>query len=255
MVAHDPQQKLTGQKILVTRPAAQADGMATLIEQQGGEAILFPVIEIVAIEVIDWQVWHPEQTDWLVFVSRNAVDCFMAGFQGHLPENIKLVAAGEGTAQALNHQGLTVELVPEISNGSEGLLQLPQWQQMHGQHVVIVRGDGGRELMADTLRARGASISYLEVYRRQLPSVSVSLVQQACLADSLIATSAGSVHNLLRLLSTECPQILQKPLCVVSERIKNFAVEQGFKQVYVSLDASDEAIIQRLIEMGSDHGA
>jgi len=255
MVAHDIQQRLTGQKILVTRPAAQANGIATLIEQQGGEAILFPVIEIVAVDVIDWQVWHPEQTDWLVFVSRNAVECFMTGFQGHLPDNIKLAAAGEGTAQALNHHGLAVELVPEISNGSEGLLQLPQWQQMQDQHVVIVRGDGGRELMADTLRARGASIDYLEVYRRHLPSVSASLVQQACLADSLIATSVGSVHNLLCLLSAECPHIVQKPLCVVSERIKDFAVEQGFKQVYVSLDASDEAIIQRLIEMGSDHGA
>lgn len=254
MVAHDIQQ-LTGQKILVTRPAAQANAMATLIEQQGGEAILFPVIEIVAVDVIDWQVWHPEQTDWLVFVSRNAVECFMAGFQGHLPDSIKLVAAGEGTAQVLNHHGLAVDLVPEISNGSEGLLRLPEWQQLQDQHVVIVRGNGGREVMADTLRSRGANISYIEVYRRQLPSVSTSLVQQACLADHLIATSANSVHNLLRLLSAECPQIVQKPLCVVSERIKDFAVEQGFKQVYVSLDASDEAIIQRLIEMGSDHGA
>lgn len=255
MVADGTQQLLAGRKILVTRPAAQADGMANLIERLGGEAILFPVIEIVAVDVLDWQVWHPEQTDWLVFVSRNAVDCFMAGFQGNLPDNIKLVAAGEGTAQALQHHGLAVNLVPEISNGSEGLLQLPQWQQMQDQHVVIVRGDGGRELMADTLRARGASISYIEVYRRQLPSASASLLQQACLADWLIATSANSVQNLLRLLSAKSAQIRQKPLCVVSERIKDFAVEQGFNQVYFSLDASDEAIIQRLIEMGSDHGA
>ena len=148
-----------------------------------------------------------------------------------------------------------MDLQPELSNGSEGLLQLPEWQQMTQQQVVIVRGEGGRELMADTLRARGAKISYLEVYRRQLPTVSSELQQQACSADWLTATSANGVTNLLNLLSASCPQVLQKPLLVVSERIKAFAVQQGFKRVHVSLDASDGAIIQRLIEMGSDHGA
>jgi uroporphyrinogen-III synthase len=229
---------LEGRKILVTRPIRQSNGLGDLIEQQGGEAIVFPVIEITAIDVKQWGEWNPQQTNWLVFVSRNAVEQFL-----------------EGTAQALRENGLTVDLQPELSNGSEGLLQLPEWQQMTQQQVVIVRGEGGRELMADTLRARGAKISYLEVYRRQLPTVSSELQQQACSADWLTATSANGVTNLLNLLSASCPQVLQKPLLVVSERIKAFAVQQGFKRVYVSLDASDGAIIQRLIEMGSDHGA
>lgn len=246
---------LKGRKILVTRPIRQAAGLVELIEQQGGDAIVFPVIEIGAIDIKQWQNWSPQQTDWLVFVSRNAVEAFVQGNPQPLPEHIKLAAAGEGTALAMREQGLTVHLQPELSNGSEGLLQLPEWQQMDQQHVVIVRGEGGRELMAETLRARGAKINYLEVYRRQLPTVSAELQQQACSADWLTATSANGVTNLLSLLSTNCPKILQKPLLVVSERIKAFAIEKGFKQVHVSLDASDGAIIQRLIEMGSDHGA
>lgn len=246
---------LEGRKILVTRPIRQAVVLVELIEQQGGEAIVFPVIEIMAIDVKQWGEWNPQQTNWLVFVSRNAVEHFLQGSSQTLPAHIKLAAAGDGTAQTMRENGLTVDLQPELSNGSEGLLQLPEWQQMDQQHVVIVRGEGGRELMADTLRARGAKISYLEVYRRQLPTVASKLQQQACSADWLTATSANGVTNLLSLLSTSCPQILQKPLLVVSERIKDFALEQGFKQVHVSLDASDGAIIQRLIEMGSDHGA
>lgn len=246
---------LQGRKVLVTRPIRQASGLVELIEQQGGEAIVFPVIEITAIDVKQWGEWNPQQTNWLVFVSRNAVEHFLQDLPLPLPAHVKLVAAGEGTAQALRQNGLTVDLQPELSNGSAGLLQLPEWQQMAHQQVVIVRGEGGRELMADTLRARGANISYLEVYRRQLPTVSSELQQQACSADWLTATSANGVTNLLSLLSASCPQILQKPLLVVSERIKAFALEQGFKQVHVSLDASDGAIIKRLIEMGSDHGA
>ena len=245
---------LKGHKVLVTRPIHQAKGLVEMIEQQGGEAIKFPVIEIKAIDVRQWNEWNPLHTNWLVFVSRNAVEAFMSGYQQQLPSTIKLAAAGEGTAQAMREQGLKVDLLPELSNGSEGLLQLPEWQQMDQQQVTIVRGEGGRELMAETLRARGASIDNLEVYRRQLPKVSVDLQQKACSADWLTATSANGVTNLLSLLSVSCPQILQKPLLVVSERIKAFAIEQGFKQVHVSLDASDGAIIQRLIEMGSDHG-
>lgn len=246
---------LKGLKILVTRPIRQAVGLVELIKQQGGEAVVFPVIEITAINIQQWVEWNPRQTNWLVFISRNAVEYFLQGHPQPLPAHIKLAAAGEGTAQTMRKHGLTVNLQPELSNGSEGLLQLPEWQQMEQQQVVIVRGEGGRELMADTLRARGATINYLEVYRRQLPSVATELKQQACSAHWLTATSANGVTNLLSLLSVSCPQILQKPLLVVSERIKAFAVEQGFKQVHVSLDASDGAIIQRLIEMGSDHGA
>lgn len=246
---------LKGCKILVTRPLRQSAGLLELIEQHGGETIKFPVIEITAIDVDHWKEWHPQLTNWLVFVSRNAVEAFMLGYPQRLPATIKLAAAGEGTAQAMRENGLNVDLQPELSNGSEGLLQLPEWQQMVQQQVVIVRGEGGRELMAETLRSRGASISYLEVYRRQLPKVSAELKQQACSANWLMATSANGVTNLLSLLSESCPQIRQKPLLVVSERIKDFAIEQGFKQVHVSLNASDGAIIQRLIEMGSDHGA
>ena len=254
-MAYNANLQLAGRKILVTRPFKQANMLARLIEQQGGEVILLPVIDIVPVDVVEWQMWQPQQTDWLMFVSPNAVACFMAGYQGHLPKHIKLVAAGEGTAQAMREHGLQVDLQPELSNGSEGLLPLPQWHQMHQQQVVIVRGDGGRELMADTLRARGATVTYLEVYRRQLPVVSASVLQQACLADWLTVTSVNGVKNLLHLLSAKRLEILEKPLLVVSNRIRDFAIEQGFKRVYVSSDVSDIAMVQRLIEMGSDYGS
>lgn len=252
-MAYNADPQLTGRKILVTRPAGQADMLASLIEQQGGEVILLPVIDIVAVDVVEWPVWQPQLTDWLVFVSPNAVRCFMAGYQGQLPEHIKLVAAGEGTAQAMRQHGLGVDLQPELSNGSEGLLPLEQWQQMQQQQVVIVRGNGGRELMADTLRDRGAQVRFLEVYRRELPTLSASVLQQALLADWLTITSVNGVKNLLSLLSDCRQQILQKPLLVVSERIRDFAIEQGFEQVYVTADVSDTAMVQRLIEMGSDY--
>ena len=254
-MAYNTEPQLTGRKILVTRPVGQADVLASLIEQQGGEAILLPVIDIVAVDSAQWQPWQPELTDWLMFVSPNAVRCFMAGYQRQLPEHIKLVAAGEGTAQAMRAHGLRVDLQPELSNGSEGLLPLAQWQHMQQQQVVIVRGNGGRELMANTLRDRGAQVNFLEVYRRELPTLPATVLQQALQADWLTITSVNGVKNLLSLLSDYRQQVVQKPLLVVSERIRDFASEQGFERVYVTADVSDTAMVQRLIEVGSDYAS
>ena len=239
---------------MVTRPAAQAGQLVSLIRQQGAEPVLFPLIEIKAIEPGSWPIIDWRKVDWLIFVSRNAVQYFCDGLSKKLPSRLQCVAVGNGTAQAMREAGLTVSLQPEISNGSEGLLTLPQMQQLKDQKVVIVRGQGGRELLADTLQTRGATIRYIEVYSRQLPVVSSSQQAAAMETDILLATSVQSVANLLRIFADSKGQICAKPLIVLSERIKQYALAQGFSDIVVTDNASDEAIMQRLIEIGAEHG-
>ncbi len=245
---------LKGLRVLVTRPAAQADKLVSLLEQQGAAPVLFPLIEIKAIDASSWPIIDWRKIDWLIFVSRNAVQHFCAGLAKKLPARLPCVAVGNGTAQAMRDQGLTVSLKPEISNGSEGLLTLPEMQQLNDQKIVIVRGQGGRELLADTLQARGASIRYIEVYRRQLPKVSIAQKNAALETDILLATSVQSVANLLRIFAGTKEQMSAKPLIVLSERIKQYALAQGFSDIVVTDNASDEAIMQRLTEIGAEHG-
>lgn len=245
---------LARQRILVTRPEMQAETLSGLISQSGGQPIVFPVINIEAIAKQHWQVKHLEHVDWLIFISRNAVDSFMADWANPLPEKIQLAAVGKGTAKAMREAGLRVDCQPEDSTGSEGLLQMSAMQTVSGKHIVIVRGVGGRELLADTLKARGATIAYMEVYRRGLAEHSHQACIRAMYADKVICTSVAGIDNLCRILASFKAELLYKPLVVVSERLAEHARALGFRWVVVSADASDSSVLETLIEMDKQHG-
>ena len=105
----------------------------------------------------------------LVFVSTNAVQYAFPLLPDQLPLDIGVAAIGQATANALDAVGLPATLVPERMD-SEGLLALPELADLRGRHVIVLRGNGGRELLADTLVERGATLQQVEVYRRRLPA-------------------------------------------------------------------------------------
>lgn len=245
---------LAGQRILVTRPRAQSAKLVSMLRESGGVPIQFPVISIEPVPATQWQVDSLDHCDWLIFVSRNAVDSFINGWHQSLPEQLQLAAVGHATAEAMRKAGLRVDCQPDTSTGSEGLLQMPEMQMMNGKRVQIVRGQGGREWLADTLKARGASIGYIEVYQRKLAQHDRNSCIQAMHADKLVCTSVAGIDNLCRLLTGFKAELLCKPLVVVSDRLKKHALELGFRWVEVSSDASDSAVIHTLIEMDKQHG-
>ena len=138
-----------------------------------------------------------------------------------------------------------------MAHETEGLLQMPLMQasQVRGKQILIVRGNGGREHMADTLTARGANITYIEVYQRVLAQPTAAKLKQAMMADKVICTSVAGVDNLCSIFMNTWPDLLDKPLTVVSDRIKQHASSRGFKTIYVSADASDNAVVDTLINM------
>lgn len=248
------ERRLAGQRILITRPAQQSDQLAQLVEQAGGQAILFAVIDIQLLPVSDWVMPDLATADWLIFVSRNAVKGFISGWQADIPQHLKFAAVGGGTAGVMQAAGLKVDCQPQKSSGSEGLLSMPEMQDVAGCKIIIIRGAGGREHLADTLQSRGASISYTEVYKRDIAVHDAAVREQAMTADKLVCTSVTGVDNLCQLLDEHIDDLLKKPLVVVSDRIKAHAELSGFSHVAVSADASDRAVLQTLIEMDKEHG-
>ena len=236
---------LSGLKVLVTRPVQQAQALCERIEQAGGEAILFPVIEIVPIESQVWSETVLAEKSILIFVSRNAVANFVAGWTTKLPADLQLVAVGAGTAAEMLAAGLLVSARPLVEN-SEGLLSLLSSENIEKKQIWIVRGEGGRETLARGLRARGALVEYIEVYQRQLPIITLKQAEQADKATCAIVTSVASLDNMKTLLVIQQHKIQQQPLIVISERIGKHAVQYGFKQVIVASGASDDAVIQAL---------
>lgn len=244
---------LNGLRILVTRPTHQAENLCRLIEQQGGIAIRFPTLAIVACDdllTIQKTLADLNHFQWLIFVSSNAVNFALKANDGKIakPKMLRLGAIGTATAKALAMAGLSVDLIPAQNYNSEALLALPELQQIQGQRFLIVRGEGGREELANILRSRGADVHYLNVYKRIIPSTNnsdvIAMLEQNEL-DVITVTSGEVLQNLLIMLgAARHPQLFNLPLVVVSDRIKQMAVDMGFKRIAVANSPSDEAILE-----------
>lgn len=243
---------LKGTKVLITRPVAQTQTLSEKLTLLGADVLVFPVIEIVAISPDFWPTIKFTKQDMLVFVSRNAVINFMTGFKGRLLEKTQCVAVGAATAQCLKEAGLPVDIQAPPPAGSDSLLALPEMQNVENKQVMIVRGEAGRELLANTLIARGATISYLDVYRRCIPRYDLKRVTKALSADWLVVTSVAGLQNLCQIMNNEA--IKFKMLLVVSTRIKQVAVELGFQHIVVSEDVCDAAVVNRIVEIGQENG-
>lgn len=244
---------LNGACVLVTRPMHQAENLSRLISEQGGMAIRFPTLEIMAIaetEQLTNTLANFGGFQWLVFISANAVNFALKANGGKIGQlnSMRFAAVGQATALTLKSAGLPVDLVPAQNYSSEALLAMPQWQRVSGQRFLIVRGEGGREELATTLRNRGAEVNYLDVYKRVIPNIDSSevlgLLKQQKL-DAITITSGEALQNLLIMLDQHYHQLLfLVPLVVISDRIRQMAVDMGFKQIAVSVNPSDAAILE-----------
>ena len=242
---------LRGATVLVTRPAGQAEALCRLITQADGRALRFPTIEIQPAGVDDAALENALACDWLIFTSSNAVDFALRAFGGKMAESpaVKFAAVGQATAAALRNAGLQVACVPETDFSSEGLLAQAAMQQVAGRRVTIVRGVGGREKLAQTLRDRGAEVAYLEVYRRSLPDTGKDELLQTLRHEQLDAvtiTSGEALQNLLAMLEPAASLLRKRPLVVASGRIGQLALELGFERIAVSLQPTDAAILETL---------
>lgn len=253
MIAASP---LKGMGVVVTRPVHQAQNLAQLIAGAGGEAILFPVLEIldaVDLRPINALISRLDEFDVAIFISPNAVSkaLNLIRAQRQLPPRLMIAAIGKGSKKELERCGITQIVAPEKQFDSEGLLALPQFQDMRGKRVVIFRGEGGREVLGDTLISRGATLEYAECYRRCKPSIDTApLLHRWARGEihAVTATSGESLRNLFDLLGKLGQQWLRKtPLFVPHERIAQVAREMGLAQVIVT-PPGDEGLITGLSE-------
>jgi len=221
---------LHGVGVLVTRPRAQARELVDLIQNKGGNAICFPVINIVPRDesAIAADAAHLPRPDIALFVSRNAVAHGLSYAAGAIKG-----AIGPATAAAIQAGGQTVDIQPDRGFDSESLLEVPALQEVAGRNNLIIRGEDGRELLANALRERGATVDYLSVYERALPTCSPELlaeVEAAWRGGRLHAISVMSVQtlkNLIVLLPDWCRERIEDvPLVTPAARVIKEALDR-----------------------------
>ncbi len=203
--------ELDGIGVLITRPKHQATDFVAAITQKGGIAIELPVMEVIAHDTakIENDVASLLEPDIAIFVSANAIRLGLAH-----AGTARIAVIGPATAIAARRHGREVDIQSVDGFDSEHLLQAEELQEVHGKVIRIVRGNVGRELLAQTLRVRGAIVEYLSVYRRQIPEYSdeelarITEQWQAGKVDVVTIMSVESLQNLLKILPRECRELL-----------------------------------------------
>jgi uroporphyrinogen-III synthase len=243
-------QPLAGRTVLVTRPPHQASALVQAIQAAGGESFVFPTLDIEAVPVsgLVESLAHLAAADIAIFTSPNAARFGMAAI-GALPAAMPIFAVGPGTARALAAHGIRDVIAPD-GQDSEALLALPPLQDVAGKHVTIVRGVGGRPLLADTLRARGAEVHYLECYRRVRPQADAAPLLarwQAGGIDAVTVASAETLANLADMLGEAgAPLLAATPLFAPHEKIAEAARRFGVAQV-IATPGGDAGLVEGLV--------
>jgi uroporphyrinogen-III synthase len=247
--------RLAGRRIVVTRPAGQNERLAEMIRAEGGEPIVFPVLEILDLEdtralvaVAD----RLDEYDLAVFISPNAVDKALnvIGARREWPQGLRAATIGRASERALARYGVTDVIAPSGRFDSEALLALPQLADVQGWRVVVFRGDGGRELLGDTLRERGATVDYIECYRRVRPNADIEPLLKRWgrgEVDAVTVSSSEGLRNLYDMLGKLGQAWLKRtPLLAPHARIAENARALGCERV-IETGPADEGLCAGLV--------
>jgi uroporphyrinogen-III synthase len=243
---------LEGVGVLVTRPAHQAAGLAQRVADLGGIAVLFPGL---AIEPLAPPALDLSGVDLAVFVSPNAVDHAVAPLlaAGGLPPTARIAAVGSATAARIEASGIRTPgaaplLVPHAGFDSEALLEHLPAADVAGRRVLIFRGEGGRALLGEALRARGARVEYVQTYRRRRPQADLGELahdwRQGRIGATL-ATSAEIVTNLFAMAGAAAHLLRGTPMFVPHPKVAAAAFHQGVQSLMVAGNG-DEALASGL---------
>ena len=249
------QAALTGRNIVITRPLGQANQLSSLIKDAGGNAHLFPLLEIVPLadyQQFDEKIAQLDQFDWAIFISSNAVQNSLPRMTeklGSVPNKLKFAAIGPKTAADLAEFGIQNTLTPQDRFDSEALLDLAGMQHIKNQKVLIFRGIGGREVLAETLKQRGAIVEFAESYQRINPQENLQPLEQLAhlnQLDAMVVTSSEAMRYLLD-MAKGAKWLNEIKLCVNHARIAEQAKSYGISAC-VAETSGDQAMLDCLIK-------
>lgn len=229
--------------VLVTRPQGQQQALVNALKQSGYDVSHMPALEISAttLSAAERQLLlNIDHYHAVIFISRNAAEFALRALEQLWPQwpvGVLWLAVGEATASELRAAGLTPQ-APQQGFNSEALLAMPclQTAALAQQKVLLLRGEGGRELLAPTLRERAAQLDELVLYQRHCPA-SVNWPDKH--VDVLMVTSQQSWQCMAASVPKGCRIIAG------SERIATLIRAEGF-DVHAASSPHDEDMLVAL---------
>ncbi|GKX64518.1 uroporphyrinogen-III synthase [Pragia fontium] len=242
--------------ILITRPSPMGEALVKQLIEQGREAYHTPLITFSPGRELDKlpdYLANLREDDIIIAASQHAVHYahdLLKHKQQSWPENCRYFAIGYKTATELQQATRFTVHWPEGREISEQLLELPQLQHVAGKNILILRGNGGRQLLAETLQKRGASVTFCECYQRNpIAYHGDDLCQywQQISINILVITSGEMLQQLYELVPTGYRNwLLNCHLLIVSERLADQAKNLGWTQCHIADNADNDALLRAL---------
>ena len=234
--------------VVLTRPQADSERLSEALRNEGFHSRVMPIMTIEAIPTAE-QAPAPCLSDdaLCIFISANAVRFGLPQLGPTLARypDLSVIAVGNKTRDTLAMEGIQAQ-VP-VRSDSEGLLAMPVLSVPDARDVVIVKGEGGRELLALELTRRGARVTEWACYRRCWPDIDMSGLTDISAGLIFQASSGEMVSRLAELLAGEGEaDLFQSSIIVPSDRVARLATDIGWGQVIRAEDASDDAFIRAL---------
>ncbi|NYE60966.1 uroporphyrinogen-III synthase [Duganella sp. 1224] len=255
--------------VVITRPLAQAAPLAARVAALGRAVEVLPLLEIAPLadpRALQATLARLDEYALVAFVSPNAIDAAFAHIAAW-PPRVALAVVGEGSRGALAAHGVTPERYriacppDHVPSDSEHLLQALDLAALKGRRVLIIRGESGRELMADGLRDAGAVVDVQPAYRRSVPALTPALAAtlRRLLAqqNDWIITSSEALRGLCGLLAqmdlrhpdamqhNSVVAMQQQHLIVPHARIAETANNLGFSKLTLT-GSGDERLLAAL---------
>ena len=245
-------------RLLLTRPKEECQALAHVLAKASVFSSSLPLLEIQPLPVTAHMqsiIYALHQYCAVIVVSKPAARLGLEMLDEVWPQPPiqQWFTVGAGTAQLLDDYGLSVHF-PEQGDDSEALLDLPSLQRAiacHDPKVLIMHGEGGRELLAQRLREQGVSVDYLPLYRRNLPQYPALVLPDRVRAErlnGLVVSSGQGFEHLRELAGDFWPELSQLTLFVPSLRVAELAVAEGACTVVDCRGAGAAALLAALRE-------
>jgi uroporphyrinogen-III synthase len=244
-IASSAPHALEGATLLVTRPAGTAASFLRLARSLGASAIAVPGLSLRGSEA-NLGASERRAFDAWIFTSPAAVRFGTWALPPRARKRVQAFAVGEGTARALSRRGIAA-VVPRERFDSEGLLALAELKRIRGRHIALVGAPGGRDLIAPTLRRRGARVDVLHVYRREPPRLTRRHFDAIAAADDPLITLVSSGEALGYLIARLPLPLLERlrsqAVVVSSARLAGIAREHGFAEIVQARSATPRDLL------------
>lgn len=240
-------------RLLITRFAPHAARLAEQLNAQGVFALAQPLLQVEkTAEFDDASLLISTSYDYIIAISRHAVDYSDQALASKSWPVCNYLAVGKATQKKLQAVTGQKVSVPDEFFSSEGLLELPCLKQVQGKRILILRGVGGRPLLAEQLTARGAIVEYYQPYQRATISLNGQELIQQWRQQNINGVIVSSVELLQRLIAITPQQELgwlkAITLYAPSERIADQATLAGWSNVRLLSGMLDKQIVDYFIE-------